>query len=191
MPEPFIRMRALRKKYTGGLARGNLEAIYSAYSKFNRKAYNRIIVTAPRSRTPSSRWPVGFVSSHIKLVQKRRRGGYSYWEVDVPGKSHKGSRAWRAWLAIQTLHQGWKRLPFVRRPTRRKALKFPVIPGMTVPQRKGRRDYIIARKAIQRRQARRNPWIKRAFEALEPMFPRILEEELKNKERRLIKEKIV
>lgn len=177
MPGINWKLKVIRKEYAKGLERGLVGAIYNAYSQLNRRAYILILQDAPRSKSPSARWPTGFVSSHIKLVTKRKPP-YVYEEVDVPGKHTKGSRAWRAWLAIKTLHEGWKVLPFERKPTRKKVLKFPI---------KG--TAIFRRKTIQRRQVTFNPWITRVWKALEPEFPKILEDEIEKENRRKITKK--
>lgn len=182
MPKIEWKMRILRKKYAEGLERGLVGCIYKAYTKWNRQAYRVIIRTAPESRTPSTRWPRGFVSSHIKLVPKRHHP-YSYEEVDVPGKYSTGSRAWRAWLIIKTLHEGWKKLPFERRRTRKKggALAIPyLVPGQT----------LYRKKVVQRRQITLNPWIKRAWVSLEPNFAILLDREIKRKRKIKRKEEI-
>lgn len=179
-------MKILREKYAKGLKRGLLEAIYEAYTQWNEIAYRKILATAPKSKTPSERFPVGFVSSHIKLVTKKRPP-YVYREVDVPGKNVRGSRAWRAWIVIRALHEGWTKLPFERRPTRKRALAWrPVIPGVRV----SREGKVVRRRAIQRKQIQRNPWIKTAFESLEPAFPNLLNEAIEKRNRRKRKEKV-
>jgi len=187
LPRIRYSLKAFRKKYAEGLERGMKIAIYSAYSELNKQAFKRILTTAPKSRTPSTRFPVGFVSSYIKLVLKRRPP-YFYEEVDVPGKFNKGSRAWRAWIVIKTLHDGWTRLPFERKPTRKKAVALPVYPGSSVP-RPGKKR-LVYRKTVQRRQIRLNPWIRRTWQALEPEFPRILEDAVEKENRKRKKERI-
>lgn len=169
---PFVDLNAIRKKYKKGLERGMLGAIYEAYSKWNERAHRYIISSAPISKTPSTRFPAGFVRSHIKLVTKKRPP-YSYQEVDVPGKYSKGSRAWRSWIIIKALHEGWTKLPFERKPTRKKALGLPVIPGARVPR--AGQSKIAVKKVVQKKQITLNPWIKRTFEAMEWEFPEELE----------------
>jgi len=167
MPEIGFSLKVIRKRYLGGLQKGLLRAIYRAYSRFNREAYKQIIITAPVSRTPSTRFPAGFVSSEIKLVTKRQPP-YTYEEVDIPGKAVVGSRAWRAWVTIRALHEGWTSLPFERVPTRRRVLRMPLQTGQV----------IYRPKAVQATQITKNPWISRAWTSIEPKFPGILEEEI-------------
>lgn len=178
-------LHAYRKHYPKRLNEAMLEAIYRSFSKFNEVAYRRIITTAPKSKTPSERWPVGFVTRHIKLVMQRR-GSYSFNVVKIPGASHRGSRAWRAWIAINALHYGWAKLPFTRRPTRKKALALPFSPGMAVPQKS-----LLKKKAIQRKQITKNPWISRVWQSLEPHFKTYLELAFEEQRRKKRKEKIV
>lgn len=182
MPKILWKMRIIRKKYPKGISRALHEAIYEAYSELNRRAYLQILSTAPKSKTPSQRFPSGFVSSHIKLVTKKRPP-YVYQEVDVPGKSVRGSRARRAWLIIKALHEGWKVLPFERKPTRRKALGIPVFPGARVSPRPGRTK-IARAKAVQRSQITLNPWITKVWKSLGPSFEAILKERLAVKNRK-------
>lgn len=182
MPAPYVDFRAIRKKAKKGLEKGMLGAVYRAYTKWNQRAYRYILSSAPISKTPSQRWPAGFVKSHIKLVTKKRPP-YRYQEVDVPGKYSRGSRAWRAWIVIRALHEGWTTLPFERKPTRKKALGLPVIPGARVP-RPGQ-SKIAVKKVVQKKQITLNPWIKRTFEAMEWEFP----EELKKAIAEIKKEK--
>lgn len=157
-----------------------IEALLRAYSKYNEIAYSRILAKAPKNvTTANERWPTGFVSSKIKLVTKKYPGGMSYQEVDIPGKSSKGSRAWRAWIVIKALHEGWKKRPFVRRPTRKKALAFPVMQETRVVRRRGvRRRIIVTPKAVQKKQITLNPWISLVWKELEPFFERYLKGEL-------------
>jgi len=114
------------------------------------------------------------------LVTKRKPP-YIYKEVDVPGKYSRRSRAWRAWVIIKTLHEGWKKLPFERKPTRKKAMGLPVIPGARVP-RPGQSKLAI-KKVVQRKQITLNPWIKRTFEAMEWEFPQELDRALERKKK--------
>jgi len=173
--KPSFNLKVIRKKYKEGLAKGNLRAIYSAYSKFNERAYHYIQSTAPVSNTPSKRFPAGFVKGHIQLVTKRRPP-YTYQEVDVPGKHSPRSRAWRTWVIINVLHSGWESLPFIRKPTRRRAMGLPVIQGGRLPEEG--ESKIAAAKAIQRRQIRLNPWITRTWEAIQWEYHEFLLKEL-------------
>jgi len=188
MPKVKITLKVLRKKYAKGLEKAFKESIYAAYTRYNQKGYHRIISTAPRSKTANERWPVGFVSSKIKLVVKRRPP-YTYQEVDVPGRHSKGSRAWRAWVVIKALHEGWTKLPFERTPTRKKALSFPVISGSSVPRKGG--DLVTVRKVVQVKQITRNPWISRVWESLEPEFEGMLEVEVEKQKRKKKTKRIV
>lgn len=183
-----ITLKALRKKHAKGLERAFKESIYGAYTRYNQKGYHRIISTAPKSRTANERWPIGFVSSHIKLVVKRRPP-YTYQEVDVPGKHSKGGRAWRAWVVLKTLHDGWTKLPFERTPTRKKALSFPVISGSSVPRKGSNR--VTVKKAVQVKQIKKNPWIRRVWESLEPEFEGMLEVEVEKQKKRKRTKRIV
>lgn len=173
------KLRVLRKKYAEGLDKGLVSALYRAYIHWNRQAYPIIVRTAPRSKTPSTRWPSGFVASHIKLVPKKKPP-YSYEEVDVPGKFSTGSRAWRAWIIIKTLHEGWTKLPFKRKPTRKRVLKLPGRPPHP--------RYV--REVVQERQLTFNPWITRVWKLLEPNFPIILKEEIAKTKKVKKKEKL-
>jgi len=175
------RLTMIRKKYAKGMTRALRTAIYRGFSDWNRTVYQRIISTAPKSKTANPRWPIGFVSSHIKLVTLRTRGGYHYEVVSVPGKSSRRSRAWRAWLAIMSLHEGFKKLPFTRRPTRKRAMAFPIMPGTS----------IVRSKVIQRKQITLNPWIQRAFDAFEPQFRWMLRAALDSEAKRTKTEKRV
>lgn len=181
------RFTVIRKRYPRALGPALLEAIYSGFTRFNEVAYERILATAPKSKTPSPRWPVGFVSSHIQLVL-HRRGRYSYKVVAVPGGTHKGSRAWRAWIALNALHYGWTKLPFERRPTRRKALGLPLVPGMEVPPKGG--DKLPRKKAVQKRQITKNPWIERIWNSMLPQFLDYLDREFELQRRKKRKERL-
>jgi hypothetical protein len=149
-----------------------LTSIYKGFTRFNQLAYRQIVARAPKSKTPTPRFPVGFVAGHIKLME-RRRGKYRYQVVGVPGASSVGSRAWRAWVVIQALHYGWRTLPFERKPTRKKTLGIPVFPGMRVRPRNGQ-QVLPRRRVIQARQIRKNPWISRVWKSLEPQFRHFL-----------------
>lgn len=183
------KLRIIRKKYAEGLPRALTGAIYNAYSEFNRRGYNAIMREAPINRRGTVRFPAGFVKSQIQLVTKKKPP-YEYQEVDVPGKYSRESRAWRAWLIIKVLHDGWTRLPFERRPTRKRAMGLPVYPGSAVP-RPGA-DQLVYRKVTQRRQITLNPFIMRAWRLIEPQFTEILNSaiEVKRRERKTERETI-
>lgn len=176
MPKFKYKIFAKRRTPRKGLEKALRIAIYKAMSEWSRQAYLKIMATAPVSKTPSDRWPAGFVKSHIKLYTRRLRGGYSYDVVGVPGGTSVGSRAWRALVVIMALHYGWSKLPFTRAPTRKEALAFPVVQGAVVT-RPGETK-IVTKKAIQRKQIVRNPWITRAFESLESRFRSLLDGEI-------------
>jgi len=169
--EPFAKFKMIRTQYAQGLKRGTVGSVYKAYSRWNERVFRYVQSGAPISKNPSKRFPVGFVKSHIKLVVKRKPP-YSYSEIDVPGKYSRRSRAWRTWVIIKTLHEGWKRLPFERKPTRKHAMGLPVIQGARVP--KPGQTKIAVKKVVQRKQITFNPWIKRTFEAMEWEFPQQL-----------------
>lgn len=175
-----------RKELRGGLKKGLVRAIYAAYSKWNRQAYQMILDTAPESKTPSDRFPKDFVKGHIKLVTKRR-GGITYQEIDVPGKFSRGSRAWRAWIVIKALHEGWKKLPYPREPTRRKTLGIYWYPGRRV-LRPGQKKLAVSR-VVQRKQIKLNPWIARVWKRMGPEFKWIFKVEMEKEKRKKVKKK--
>lgn len=180
------RLRAWRRKYPKGLKKAFLEAIYQGFSNFNEEAYRKIISQAPESKTPNKRFQAGFVKGHIKLLERKTRGGYHYKVVGIPGASNRGSRARRAWLTILALHYGWQKIPFTRKPTRSKVLVFPATPGMVFgEERKAYKAW-----ALQVRQIKKNPWIARVWEDLEPEFRTQVSQAFENIRRRNKKEKI-
>jgi len=137
-----------------------LESIYRAYTVYNRAVLEEIIATAPKARIGTAAYPRGWLARHFKLIP-REEHGIKFYEVGIPGAKTKGTSGWRAWVVTMALHFGWKKLPFVRRPVTKRAMAFrkpEAEPGQEKPGK-----LVVIKKAVQRRQIKKNPWVKRAY----------------------------
>lgn len=183
---PFLRPRLLME-YSMNFGPLTRSIIYYAYSKWQEELYPRVIAETPVTSSPDPRKVKGFVRSHIKLITTKGERGLKYRTIAVPGGTVKGSPAYHALSAVYAYH-GRPGRPLTIHARPGSVLTFPLKKGERIHRpsvarpapgaRRGRKDWVVTRRVVQKKWAEPYPWISNIFERNMKRLVDILHREL-------------
>jgi len=149
------------KNISGRVFRGT----YAAFSRWQEAIFPIVIAKTPVYHgAADERAKPGFVRSHIKMMWTTGPKGMRFKTIGVPGATKKGSAAYHALMAINSLHEGRAAFTIKGSPI----LTFPVKKGAIFSNQgtrgpgrtKGPTNWVITKKATQKAwPISKNPWL--------------------------------
>ena len=168
-------LKIIERNFKKGLKGGLNEAFYAAYSELNTRVHKEVVTF---TGSTNYRKPGPNIASRIKLVTRKRRG-FVFKEIDVPGKYGMGPDR-RAWFVIKALHFGWNK-QFERTPKTQEYMVF----------RNEQGEYRRVKNSIQKQNYTKNPFIWNAYSRHRNDFgselKRIIRETPKKKKVKVVK----